>query len=33
MEQLGEALGQARSSYQRTRDYDDALFGQDFAAE
>jgi SNF2 family DNA or RNA helicase len=33
MEQLGDALGQARSSYQRTRDYDDALFGQDFAAE
>ena len=33
MEQLGETLEQARSSYQRTRDYDDALFGQDFAAE
>jgi SNF2 family DNA or RNA helicase len=33
MEQLGEALEQARSGYQKTRDYDDALFGQDFAAE
>ena len=33
MAQLGEALEQARSSYRQTRDYDDALFGQDFAAE
>jgi SNF2 family DNA or RNA helicase len=33
MAQLGEALDQARSSYRQTRDYDEALFGQDFAAE
>jgi SNF2 family DNA or RNA helicase len=33
MEQLGDALAQARSQYQRTREYDEALFGQDFAAE
>jgi SNF2 family DNA or RNA helicase len=33
MQQLGAALEQARSSYRQTRGYDDALFGQDFAAE
>lgn len=33
MERLGEALADARSRYQKTRDYDDALFGQDFAAD
>jgi SNF2 family DNA or RNA helicase len=31
--QLGEALIQARQAYQKTREYDDALFGEDFAAE
>ena len=31
--QLGEALLQARQTYQKTREYDDALFGEDFAAE
>jgi SNF2 family DNA or RNA helicase len=31
--QLGEALLQARQSYQKTREYDEALFGEDFAAE
>jgi SNF2 family DNA or RNA helicase len=31
--QLGEALLQARQVYQKTREYDDALFGEDFAAE
>jgi SNF2 family DNA or RNA helicase len=31
--QLGEALLQARQTYQKTRAYDDALFGDDFAAE
>ena len=33
MEQLGESLAQARTRYQKTREYDDALFGQDFVAE
>jgi SNF2 family DNA or RNA helicase len=33
MEQLGEALAVARAAYQATREYDEALFGQDFAAE
>jgi len=32
-EQLGDALTQAREAYQRTREYDEALFGEDFAAE
>jgi len=32
-EQLGDALAQARETYQRTREYDEALFGEDFAAE
>ncbi len=32
-EQLGEALVQARQAYQRTREYDEALFGEDFAVE
>jgi len=30
--QLGDALVKAREAYQRTREYDEALFGQDFAA-
>jgi SNF2 family DNA or RNA helicase len=30
---LGESLAQARAVYQRTREYDDALFGEDFVAE
>jgi len=33
MEQLGEALTTARAAYQKTREYDEALFGQDFVAE
>ena len=32
-EQLGDALAQARETYQHTREYDEALFGEDFAAE
>ena len=32
-EQLGGALIQAREAYQRTREYDEALFGEDFTAE
>jgi SNF2 family DNA or RNA helicase len=32
-DRLGEKLAQARQSYQRTRQYDEALFGEDFAAE
>jgi hypothetical protein len=32
-ERLGDALAQARETYQRTREYDDALFGEDFVAE
>ena len=32
-EQLGDALTQAREAYQHTREYDDALFGEDFEAE
>ncbi len=30
---LGAAMGQAYQSYQRMREYDEALFGEDFAAE
>ena len=29
---LGEALAQAREAYRRTREYDDALFGEDLSA-
>jgi SNF2 family DNA or RNA helicase len=29
---LGEALAQARESYRRTREYDEALFGEDLSA-
>jgi SNF2 family DNA or RNA helicase len=32
-EQLGNALAAARQAYHRTREYDEALFGEDFAAE
>jgi SNF2 family DNA or RNA helicase len=32
-EQLGEALVQAREAYRRTQEYDEALFGEDFATE
>ncbi|MEE8389897.1 MAG: SNF2-related protein [Anaerolineae bacterium] len=32
-EQLGDALVQAREVYQHTREYDEALFGEDFATE
>ena len=32
-EQLGDALAQARETYQHTLEYDEALFGEDFAAE
>jgi SNF2 family DNA or RNA helicase len=32
-EQLGDALVQAREVYQHTREYDEALFGEDFTAE
>jgi SNF2 family DNA or RNA helicase len=32
-EQLGEALIQAREAYRRTQEYDEALFGEDFATE
>jgi len=32
-EQLGDALARAREDYQHTRDYDEALFGEDFVAE
>jgi hypothetical protein len=31
--QLGETLLQARQAYQKTREYDEALFGEDFSAE
>jgi SNF2 family DNA or RNA helicase len=33
MEQLGDALTAAHAAYQKTREYDEALFGQDFVAE
>ena len=33
MAQLGDTLAQARLAYQRTQAYDDALFGDDFAAD
>jgi len=32
-EQLGSLLAQAREAYQRTQEYDEALFGEDFTAE
>jgi len=32
-ERLGDALTHARDAYQRTREYDEALFGEDFTAE
>jgi len=32
-EQLGEALVQAREAYRHTREYDEALFGEDFTTE
>ena len=32
-EQLGDALAQAREAYQHTLEYDEALFGEDFAAQ
>ncbi len=32
-EQLGETLVQAREAYQHTQEYDEALFGEDFAVE
>jgi len=32
-EELGEALVQARETYQRTQEYDEALFGEDFTTE
>jgi SNF2 family DNA or RNA helicase len=32
-EELGEALVQARESYRRTQEYDEALFGEDFATD
>jgi len=31
--QLGDSLVQAKQSHQKTQEYDDALFGQDFTAE
>jgi SNF2 family DNA or RNA helicase len=31
-ERLGDALAQARDAYQRTLEYDEALFGEDFTA-
>jgi len=31
--QLGDTLLQARQEYQKTREYDEALFGEDFSAE
>lgn len=33
MTALGEALVQARSEYQQIKDYDEALFGEDFSTE
>jgi len=32
-DKLGDALLNARQAYQETKDYDEALFGQDFTAE
>jgi SNF2 family DNA or RNA helicase len=32
-EDLGEALQQAKARYQRTKEHDEALFGEDFTAE
>jgi hypothetical protein len=31
--QLGEALVAARQAHQKTQEYDEALFGEDFVAE
>jgi len=31
--QLGETLLQARQAHQKTREYDEALFGEDFSSE
>jgi hypothetical protein len=31
-EQLGDALSRAQEQYQRTREYDEALFGEDLSA-
>lgn len=33
MEKLGDTLVQARSAYQNAKEYDDALFGEDFSGE
>ncbi len=33
MEELGDSFAAARTQYQKTREYDEALFGQDFAAD
>jgi SNF2 family DNA or RNA helicase len=33
MEALGEALSKARSAYEETQQYDEALFGEDFGVE
>ena len=33
MEQLGDALAEARANIQKVHEYDEALFGQDFVAE
>ncbi len=33
MEQLGDSLAEARANYQKMREYDEALFGQDFVAD
>ncbi|MEK7786244.1 MAG: C-terminal helicase domain-containing protein, partial [Chloroflexota bacterium] len=33
MEQLGDSLAAARAQYQKTREYDEALFGQDFVGD
>jgi hypothetical protein len=32
-ERLGDALARAREVYQHTQEYDEALFGEDFAAD
>ena len=33
MDQLGDTLAAARAAYQHAQEYDDALFGEDFAAD
>ena len=33
MEQLGDSFVAARAQYQKTREHDEALFGQDFVAD